>query len=154
MAVLMLLLAVAPWVLLAINNGDTKIIKHNEYELPEILIDENISSGVDFSESIMRPLFWVQRKPLLSTDNIIDANTASPTNYNIQLLGLLIKDDIKQAWIKADDVVSVVQEGDSVAGWAISTLAAGTVTLIRDDEKLVLPSPKEPSETISLYRVN
>lgn len=153
-AALMLLLAVIPWVLLAINKADTTVIKHNKYELPEILIDEHISNGVDLSESIMRPLFWVQRKPFVSSDNILDADAALPANYNLQLLGFLVKDDIKQAWIKADDIVNVVQEGDSISGWTITTLAAGTVTLVRDNEELVLPEKKEQSETISLHRID
>ena len=151
--VLVVALAVAPWILAVIDIENSDKLKYKKYLLPEISLGADIWDG-DFSESLARPLFWVQRRPIEPAKEVELTPVEDAASSNLQFMGFLRKDDLKQLWIKVDGTVSAVQEGQEIAGWTVEQILDGSAVLIRGEEKLILPESQAEPDTIRLRRLD
>jgi len=151
--VLMVALAVVPWILAVIDIENSGKLKYKKYVLPEISLGEDIWDG-DFSESLARPLFWVQRRPIEPAKEVEVTPIENTASSSLQFMGFLMKDDLKQVWIKVDGTVSAVQEGQEIAGWIVIHISDGSAVLVRGKEKLILPESQAGSDRIKLHRLD
>lgn len=121
----------------------------NVEDLPSIQID----SVSDAEAVLARPVFWQEREPIIEASKEASTQVADTTVVplqNIQLLGIVLKGDVRKALLRVEEKLTPVQLGQVVQNWTVEEITTKDVTFAGGDQRQTLSLVRERPSSIEL----
>ncbi len=157
MAILLLVVAVLASLFIidrfVLNRPNTSIIANrpmqkaaqhtSEKRLPSAKESQFIAPLADYAVIWTRPVFSPSRQPTLIASGPRPQNTTNTSSDqppDIEIVGIALGPDNSAVLVREDRrTVKRYYAGDLINGWTIDEISAENITIIRDDERWLIP---------------
>ncbi len=105
----------------------------------------------EYDVVVEKDLFRPQRTEWAASQQEIQTNTAGTPAKQMRVYGIVIADELRQAWVQEEgkrEKLQKVSEGDTLDGWKVSKIDFDAVSFSRGDETVTyqLIEPGKPKQ--------